>query len=64
MHDARKLIKALAIILIVNRDDEVPADDKYLPLATNLMDAEKAINELTDLNSSFDLSQAAKKGKA
>lgn len=44
--DQRKLIKALAVVLIVNKEDEIPATDKYLKLCVNASDSDKAINEL------------------
>lgn len=44
--DQKKIIKALAIILIVNKDEEIPADDKYLGLCVGVSDAPLAISEL------------------
>lgn len=48
--DQKKLIKALAIILIVNKEDEVPAIDKYLKLCVNICDAEQTLNDLKRAN--------------
>ena len=44
--DERKLIKALAIFLIVNKDDELPANEKYLSLSVALADPSTTIDEL------------------
>lgn len=44
--DQRKIIKALAIVLIVNKDDEIPADEKYLSLCVDVDDGLLAIHEL------------------
>lgn len=44
--DEKKLIKALAIFLIINKEDELPANDKYLSLAVSLIDSNKTIDEL------------------
>lgn len=44
--DQRKIIKALAIILIVNKEDELPATEKYLKLSINTDDGNQAIEEL------------------
>ena len=44
--DQEKIIKALAIILIVNKEDEIPATEKYLRLCTNVADSAQTINEL------------------
>ena len=44
--DQKKIIKALAIVLIVNKEDEVPATEKYLKLCVNASDPDQAINEL------------------
>lgn len=46
--DQIKVVKALAIILIVNKEDEIPADDKYLSLCVNADDCNQAINELVE----------------
>lgn len=46
--DQRKIAKALAIVLIVNKEDEVPADTKYLSLCVNVDDCVQAINELVE----------------
>lgn len=45
-NEEKKVIKTLAIILIVNKEDEIPADDKYLPLATDILDADEIIKGL------------------
>lgn len=42
----KKVIKALAIILIVNKEDEIPADEKYLPLALAFDECEYEIEKL------------------
>lgn len=44
--DQKKIIKALAIVLIVNKEDEIPATDKYLGLCVNVGDTAQTINEL------------------
>lgn len=44
--DQKKIIKALAIILIVNKEDEMPAIDKYLRLAVNVDDYSQTVEEL------------------
>lgn len=44
--DQKKIIKALAIILIVNKEDEIPATDKYIKLCVNAEDCVQAINQL------------------
>lgn len=41
-----KVIKTLAIVLIVNKEDEMPADDVYLQLAVNDSNAMDIIEEL------------------
>ena len=46
--EAIKLIKALAILLIVNKDEEMPASSKILSLSVDVSDANKAISELLD----------------
>lgn len=46
--DQKKLVKALAIVLIVNKEDEIPADDKYLSLCINAGDCTQAISELVE----------------
>lgn len=46
--DQKKVIKALAIILIVNKEDEIPASDKYLKASVNAADCAQAIKELED----------------
>lgn len=44
--DQKKMIKALAIVLIVNKEDEIPATGKYLRLCVNVGDSAQTINEL------------------
>lgn len=44
--DQKKLVKALAIVLIVNKDDEMPATERYLKLCINASDPEQAIEAL------------------
>ena len=46
--DQEKIIKALAIVLIVNKEDEIPATDKYLKLCVNVGDSAQVINELEE----------------
>lgn len=46
--DQKKIIKALAIVLIVNKEDEIPATSKYLKLCVHTDDADQAINELKE----------------
>ncbi len=46
--DQEKIIKALAIVLIVNKEDEIPATDKYLRLCVNTGDSVQAISELEE----------------
>lgn len=48
--DQEKMIKALAIVLIVNKEDEIPADEKYLPLCVKVDDGVLAINGLVSEN--------------
>lgn len=44
--DQKKLIKALAIVLIVNKEDEMPAIEKYLKLCVNASEPDRALDEL------------------
>lgn len=44
--EQRKIIKALAVVLIVNKEDEIPANSKYLKLCVDVEDAEQVIDEL------------------
>ena len=48
--DQKKLVKALAIILIVNKEDEIPASQTYLSLSLfgAVGDSIQAINELNE----------------
>ena len=46
--DQKKIIKALAIVLIVNKEEEIPATRKYLNLCVHADDADQAIKELKD----------------
>lgn len=41
-----KLVKTLAVIQIVNKNDEIPANEKYLSLAASLIDGNKTIDDL------------------
>lgn len=45
--EQKKIVKALAIFLIVNRDEEMPADENILGLATGISNAGEVIEELT-----------------
>ena len=42
----KRVIKALAIALIVNKEEEIPADEKYLPLSIGIDDGGQVIDEL------------------
>ncbi len=44
--EQKKIIKALAIFLIVNKDEEMPADDYILALATGISNAREIVEEL------------------
>lgn len=44
--EEKRIIKALAVIKIVNKEDELPADEKYLPLAVSGIDNLQTIDEL------------------
>ena len=46
--DQKKIVKALAIVLIVNKEDEIPATRRYLKLCVYADDADQAINELKE----------------
>lgn len=46
--EQKKLVKALAIVLIVNKEDEIPASEKYLKLCVNASDPEQALSWLKD----------------
>lgn len=46
--DQEKIIKALAIVLIVNKEEEIPATRTYLKLCVHVDDADQVINELAD----------------
>ncbi len=50
--DHRRIIKALAIVLIVNKEDEIPASNKYLSLCVRGIAADpvEAISELSKLD--------------
>lgn len=48
VNDQIKMIKTLAIINIVNKSDEMPADALCLRLAANVMDPEKTILQLVE----------------
>lgn len=45
--EQEKIVKALAIILIVNKEDEMPANDKYLSLCVDIDDFMQVISELS-----------------
>lgn len=44
--EQKKLVKALAIVQIVNKEDEIPADDKYLPMCVDIADPIEIIETL------------------
>lgn len=44
----KKIIKALAIVLIVNKEDEIPSNEKYLSLCVNSEDNAQAIKDLVE----------------
>lgn len=44
--EQKKIVKALAIILIVNKDEEMPADENIIALATGITNAAGVIEEL------------------
>ncbi len=44
--EQKKIIKALAIFLIVNKDEEMPADENIIALATGISNAVTVIEEL------------------
>lgn len=44
--EQKKLIKALAVVLIVNKEDEMPATEKYLKLCVNATEPEQVLEEL------------------
>lgn len=46
--DERKVLKTLAIILIVNREDELPATNEILSLASGISDGTKVIEQLAE----------------
>lgn len=46
--DQKKIIKALAVVLIVNKEDEIPATEKYLKLCVNTSEPEQAIQFLKE----------------
>lgn len=48
--DERKVIKAMAVIQIVNKEDEVIANEKYLPLAVLLQDGVSVLETLARKN--------------
>lgn len=47
--EQKKLVKALAIFLIVNKDEEMPAEESILALATGISNAGMVIEELLAL---------------
>ena len=46
--DEKKLIKTLALIQIVNKGEEIPANEAYLSLGTSLVDSGEALKDLVD----------------
>lgn len=48
--EEKKVIKTLALILIVNKGEELPATEKYLSLAASLIDGPETIKALNDKN--------------
>lgn len=44
--DQRKIIKALAVVLIVNKDDELPAISRYIKLCVNVADFDQTVIDL------------------
>ena len=44
--EQKKIVKALAIFLIVNKDEEMPADENIIALATGITNAAAVIEEL------------------
>jgi len=44
--EQKKIVKALAIFLIVNKDEEMPADENFIALATCLPNAREIIEQL------------------
>lgn len=46
--EEKKLIKTLALFLIVNKGDEIPATENYLALGASLIDGNKTISELSE----------------
>ena len=47
--DQKCLLKTLALILIVNKEEEMPASEKVLWLASNVVEYEKVLGELTEM---------------
>lgn len=46
--EQKKILKALAIILIVNKEDEIPATEKYLKLCVNVLEFGQVIQFLRE----------------
>lgn len=44
--DQKKIVKALAIVLIVNKEEEIPATDKYLKLSVNTSEPDRTLEYL------------------
>lgn len=44
--EQRKIIKSLAVVLIVNKEDEIPANEKYLSLCVDVEDCSQIVSEL------------------
>ena len=48
--DEKKVIKALAVLLIINKEEELPSNEKYISLAVSIADSNDAIKGLVDRN--------------
>ena len=46
--DERKLVKTLALIIIVNKNEEMPATESFLLLAANLLEGSEVIQKLEE----------------
>lgn len=44
----KKMVKTLAVVLIVNKEDEIPANDKYLSMCMEIDDSGQIVNELLE----------------
>lgn len=47
--EQKKMVKALAIVLIVNKEEEIPASDRKLQLAVNYVGGEEVLKQLEEL---------------